>query len=444
MALYALAYNSAGQPIFSGVTYSWSMSSTTSTVGTLTKTSGEITEFKPLSYGCGQITVIATNITYRVTKSIAVGVANANSSPDCGQTIGPHQRVFVTSTTYDGNLGGLAGADAKCQARADAANLGGSWKAWISDSNTSAASRLVHSNIPYRRLDGVKIADNWTDLTTYPGLDALLNITELNTLAPSSFETYTWTNTLEDGGIRITDSSKSCNNWTNNEYGTGFAGATGRVNATWGWSNWGGTNCDYKLRLYCFEQISEPPTPPITPSPPPTFPPTPTPIPPSPTPIPVKKTTITAFQDAFVRSDRPTTNFGSAARLRADGTPKIISYLKFDTTAIVGKKIVSAKLRLRVSNDSGSGSSATFNLRQINAGSWSEKGVTYNNRPSLGSILRRFTGKGAGQTIDIDVKNFLGTSNRVSFAIATEGTNELILNSIEAGGNRPQLIIEYQ
>ena len=31
--------------------------------------------------------------------------------------------VFVTSTTYDGNLGGLAGADQKCQDCAEAAGL---------------------------------------------------------------------------------------------------------------------------------------------------------------------------------------------------------------------------------------------------------------------------------------------------------------------------------
>ena len=31
--------------------------------------------------------------------------------------------VFVTSIAYDGNLGGLVGADQKCQARAEAAGL---------------------------------------------------------------------------------------------------------------------------------------------------------------------------------------------------------------------------------------------------------------------------------------------------------------------------------
>lgn len=43
-------------------------------------------------------------------------------------------RIFATSTDYTGNLGGFAGADAKCQERAAAANLGGTWKAVLSNS----------------------------------------------------------------------------------------------------------------------------------------------------------------------------------------------------------------------------------------------------------------------------------------------------------------------
>src|SRR5262245_3061033 len=44
----------------------------------------------------------------------------------------PPRRVFVTSAIYPGNIGGLMGADAKCQTSADAAMLGGSWRAWLS------------------------------------------------------------------------------------------------------------------------------------------------------------------------------------------------------------------------------------------------------------------------------------------------------------------------
>ena len=39
--------------------------------------------------------------------------------------MGGDTRVFVTSLKYDGNLGGLVGADAACQELADGAALGG-------------------------------------------------------------------------------------------------------------------------------------------------------------------------------------------------------------------------------------------------------------------------------------------------------------------------------
>src|ERR1051326_3970478 len=50
-------------------------------------------------------------------------------------------RVFVSSTTYDGNLGGFDGAAAKCQAVATAAGLGGTWAAWISASGHSGKTQ---------------------------------------------------------------------------------------------------------------------------------------------------------------------------------------------------------------------------------------------------------------------------------------------------------------
>ncbi|MCP3848848.1 MAG: DUF1554 domain-containing protein, partial [Gammaproteobacteria bacterium] len=41
--------------------------------------------------------------------------------------------IFYTDTTYSGNLGGLAGADTKCQAAADSQTppVQGTFKAWL-------------------------------------------------------------------------------------------------------------------------------------------------------------------------------------------------------------------------------------------------------------------------------------------------------------------------
>lgn len=86
--------------------------------------------------------------------------------------------IFVSSTTGKGNWkGALANFDAECQTLADAATpsaLGGTYKAWISNSTTNATDRLTHSTTPYVQVDGTKVADDWADL-----IDGEINFTLL-------------------------------------------------------------------------------------------------------------------------------------------------------------------------------------------------------------------------------------------------------------------------
>ena len=73
--------------------------------------------------------------------------------------------MFVTTTTHNGNLGGLAGADAICQARAQAGGLAGTYRAWLSTSTASAFSRLGTAS-GWVRPDGKPVFDSRADLTT--------------------------------------------------------------------------------------------------------------------------------------------------------------------------------------------------------------------------------------------------------------------------------------
>lgn len=168
------------------------------------------------------------------------------------------KRVFVTSTTYNGNLGGLSGADAKCQARANAVNLGGTWKAWITDySNVDAASRLNHSTVPYQLLNGTVIANNWADLTDQT-LMKPIEITEYGTVVdrPNPYNSSfwdVWTNTWTSG--HIWDSATTCDNWTSSsETKFGIGGSS--YQSDYGWTIVANSNhkCNTLARLYCFEQ----------------------------------------------------------------------------------------------------------------------------------------------------------------------------------------------
>ncbi len=124
--------------------------------------------------------------------------------------------IFVTSTTSGGNLGGLDGADATCQSQAAAAGLPGTYKAWLSDSITSAASRLTYSSVPYVTPDAAVVANDWSDFT-----DGTTNVVWMyaDATAPNPthyegvpFGAYTtWTNTNPDGSIN--NVAATCDDW---------------------------------------------------------------------------------------------------------------------------------------------------------------------------------------------------------------------------------------
>ncbi len=165
------------------------------------------------------------------------------------------KRVFITSTSYNGNLGGVAGANTKCQTQATAANLGGTWKAWISDGGALEAYQLTHAIVPYKLVNGTTIANNWTDLTDQ-SLLAPINVTELGTtLSSANNPAYVWTNTADSGHPWDTQANLTCSGWTSN-LSTQTAPAGSFMETTWRWST--GENlkptCNTTARLYCFEQ----------------------------------------------------------------------------------------------------------------------------------------------------------------------------------------------
>ncbi|HYB99566.1 MAG TPA: DUF1554 domain-containing protein [Candidatus Limnocylindrales bacterium] len=159
----------------------------------------------------------------------------------------PYKRVFVTSTTTNGNIGGLAGGDAFCQARANAANLGGTWRAWLSTSTVDAKDRIPDAE--YRLVNGrVVVANNKADLTD-GSIDANIELDESGIVRTPDV----WTGT--DGfGVKIAGSN--CVDWTNGT--VTWSGRQGKNDFPVGsatWTSHGVVSCHIaSLRLYCFEE----------------------------------------------------------------------------------------------------------------------------------------------------------------------------------------------
>ena len=72
--------------------------------------------------------------------------------------------VFMTSAIYTGNLGGVSGADQKCQDAATSANLTGTCKAWVADATSQPIDTFTKSSVPYVLLDGNYVVDNWDQM----------------------------------------------------------------------------------------------------------------------------------------------------------------------------------------------------------------------------------------------------------------------------------------
>lgn len=150
--------------------------------------------------------------------------------------------IFVTSTTYTGNLGGIAGADAYCAARATAAGLPETYKAVISTTASNASSRLTISGLVYNTV-GVKIADNSTDFwdgsfDTYVYADEF-GVTNSN---------YVWTG-MNTNGTYI--NTRTCSDWT----ATGSSGAYGHAGSySTSHLNAGNDSCTTAYSLYCISQ----------------------------------------------------------------------------------------------------------------------------------------------------------------------------------------------
>jgi len=161
--------------------------------------------------------------------------------------------IFVTSAEYSGNLGGLSGADALCATRATQAPdpLPGTFKAWLSDSTTSAASRLTHPTVPIMLVDGTVIATDWDDLTD-DTLNAPIDLDETGTLVSA----FVWTGTAANGDIHI--ATGNCANWTTASASFLGQGGHSTIFRSFQWTEVANSRCDFSERLYCIEQDPSP------------------------------------------------------------------------------------------------------------------------------------------------------------------------------------------
>jgi len=175
------------------------------------------------------------------------GMALVSCSKDQGQSSGKNY-IFVTGTSsFNGDLGGVTGADSKCQAAAVAAGLSGTFKALISTSTTTASSRL--GNGDFYLLNGVKVISGGDLSNPLAKIDVLANGSTLN--VSIGHEDDVWTGSTNAGA----STGANCNNWSSSL--SNALGTRGDSDDTLGdavFIQKSNETCDNSFSLYCFSE----------------------------------------------------------------------------------------------------------------------------------------------------------------------------------------------
>ena len=184
---------------------------------------------------------------------------NQTDDDDCSNDCVAPRFVFVTTELYNGSLGGIAGADAKCAVAAGGGLLPANvqWLAWLSDDTKSPASpgRMDTTFTGYYKLtNGEVLAHGWADLID-GSLDAPIGISQSQVPPPAPLTA--WSNTTADGASA---GATHCNGWNSPDLGVqGRYGDANTTEATW--TDVEVDNpiaCVSAFHLYCFQNSALP------------------------------------------------------------------------------------------------------------------------------------------------------------------------------------------
>lgn len=153
--------------------------------------------------------------------------------------------IFITDGTWKGSeIGGLTGADSKCQSEADTQGLTGTWKAVLSTSTVNAIDRFPGLSGRLQNVVGNEVvAEITTDF--WSGSRGSIPILKPDGSEPSGQTIFTGT---LNGGSKATN---HCSDWTS-DASNGRA-AIHTMNQAF-FDNSHSSNCNVARRLYCLRE----------------------------------------------------------------------------------------------------------------------------------------------------------------------------------------------
>jgi len=162
------------------------------------------------------------------------------------------KRMFVSSGKFDVTTG-LAGADALCAADVASANLGGSFKALVASTGSSAISRFADDGSAVVTLDGLLVANDFATLSTGPLVHPPVEEGDRN--GSWTWRVFTGAYTPDQAG----QLSTTCSDWTV-AAGNAVIGMSHSTTVQGGQRAWYGNGTDScmnrsgALPVYCLEE----------------------------------------------------------------------------------------------------------------------------------------------------------------------------------------------
>jgi hypothetical protein len=150
--------------------------------------------------------------------------------------------------------------------------------------------------------------------------------------------------------------------------------------------------------------------------------------------------TFNPVADAYVYSNKPDANNGSAPTLRVDGSPVMRSYIRFDLSSLSGGLISSAILKLYANSSLSEG----FSIDQLADNTWGENTITYENAPTPGPAITNSGDVSSDQWVSIDITTYIKGAGIYDLVFNSLSSIQLSLASRESGSYAPQLIVTQE
>lgn len=156
-------------------------------------------------------------------------------------------------------------------------------------------------------------------------------------------------------------------------------------------------------------------------------------------------TDVSAAADSYVNSGSVSTNYGADTYMvtKQSTSSDRSAYLKFDLSGITGT-VTSAKLKLNVKSKSANADRTVYDVADD---SWTETGVTYANRPAIGSSIAATPVTALGW-IELDVTSAVAAQNAGDKIVSLHVKDPIATNNVgidfftkENGSNSPVLTV---